>query len=523
MSGAAGTGIGENPAQEQQSPEQGADTADKPKPPAPPTAEDHGYEVFARPDAYDTNIKPGNARLLILEPRASLNRHDDLTAHIARLSSEDMARRLGTERAQIFVREGNLGGRDFIPHLNDYDVVNYSVGADASNFAGIMMASEGGSNPAANFEGVTRPIIVQAVGNHGSDGGQLSFGAYDRDTTENIHFYRHSITVGEATRGPDGQMTVDAHSAKAGPTFVAPNRTETGTSFLYYEDITQLSPEARAEVTIDADGYVSNIQGTSFAAPDPAGAIASARNAFPNLSNTELLAAAVASARIPRGADTGEVRTNPSGLEYGAYKWGYGVFDPAAFETNLERMNAIRAEHGADADAEQSVTAFNRSTVERGGQTYHAHRFTITSDMSVEKITRAAQMPLQTRPPSQIILISPSGQEIEIPTSVGPGTTRMTTEAFMGADAKGDWTVLMAGNARIAQGEELSRMHEDIGAYFTVYGQEKGADGQSNISRLFEQVRDERAAELQPVSTNPGPTAPEAPATAPPPALPNRP
>lgn len=524
MGGAAGKGIGENPAQEDtQKPAQEGDSApQEAKPPAPPVSEDHGYEVYAPPGSYDPNIKPGNSRLLILEPRASENRHDDLTAHIARLSSEDMARRLGTERAQIFVREGNLGNQSFIPHLNDYDVVNYSIGVDASNYAGIMVALEGGRNPGANFAGVTRPVIVQAVGNHGSDNGQLNFGDYDRDTTENIHFYRHTITVGEATRGPDGNITIDAHSAKAGPTFVALNRTETGTRFLYFEDIAQLSPEARAEVTIDADGYVSNIQGTSFAAPDPAGAIATARNAFPNLSNTEILAAAVASARIPRGTDASEVSVNPAGLEYGAFKWGYGVFDPASFQTNLNRMNAIRTEHGADQDAEQTVNTFNRNTVERNGQTYHAHRFTITSDMSVEKITLAAQMPLQTRPPGHIVLISPSGQEIQIPTAVGAGTTRMTTEAFMGADAKGEWTVLMPGNSRIAQGPELERLHEEIGAYFTVYGQEKGADGQSNISRLFEQVRDERAAELRAASTNPETTAPEAPA-ANPPALPLRP
>lgn len=510
MGGAAGTGITDKPEQEKQHAE--GESAPV-KPPARPIEETRDYEVYAPPGSYDDSIKAGKAKLLILEARPDQNRHDDLTAHIARLSSEDMARRLGTDRAQIFVRAGNLTDQSFVPHLNDYDVVNYSIGIHSMNYFNMLAASDGGRNPAANFKDVTKPIIVQAVGNHGADDGQLNFGKYDRDTTENIHFYRHTITVGEATRGANGSFSVDEHSAKAGPTFVAQNRTETGTKFLYYPDLTELTPEQRAELTIDADGYVSNIEGTSFAAPDPAGAIATAKNAFPNLSNTEILAAAVASARIPKGADTDEIRVNPAGLEYGTYKWGYGLFDAGAFETNLSRMNAIKLKHGADQDKDQTVTDFTRSRVERDGQPFYAHKFSVTDDMTVEKITLAAQMPLMSRPPSQIILISPQGKEIEIPTAVGPGSIRMTTEAFMGTDAKGEWTVLMSGDSRIGQGEELRRIGEDIGAHFTVFGQEKGADGQSNIARFLEQVRDERAAELQ-QNSGPAQAAPE-----PPPAL----
>lgn len=482
--------------------EQASKGEEKPKqPPAPLKREDHEYEIYAPPNSYDTKIKAGSVKLLVLEANPEGSRHDDLVAHIARLSSEKMARSLNAERPQIFVRGGSP--MENIPLLQQADIVNFSAGLRTENFFGVMYSSA--SDPGEKFDKLKKPIFVQAVGNHGNspdrgEPGSFNHGIFDQPTSDDIQFYRHSIKVGEVTRGPDGRIIIDEHSARAGPSLLAFNPTEQGVKFLYYPDLTKLTPEQRKNVTIDSDGYVSNIQGTSFATPVVSGSLGAAKDAYSNLSNSELIATALASGRIPpEYIKESEVHRTAAGLYFGDYKYGYGVFDPDLFKKNLEIMNDVRRKHGPSKDTEVTQTAFTPGRLERDGISYNVHKFNIPQNITAEKITLFANMPLRTLPPSEFVVISPSGREVHVPASVGAGTARFTTEAFLGENTKGEWTILTSivpgmesGNRRIAQdGERIDKSQP--GATFTISGQELDKNGRSTISMFLERATQEPA------------------------------
>lgn len=479
-----------------------------------PHVESHEYEIYAPENSYDPNIKPGKSNILILEARPNESRHDDLVAHLTRLSAEDTARHLHTNRPQIHVRGGSPShGNDENPNdtqaarvaaLNQYDVINYSAGVSADNYFSIISSSAGGNDPAQMFTGLQRPIIVQAVGNHGNDGGQLARTNHDLDTADNAHFYRHTITVGEATKDiASGKFLVDAHSARSGPTLVAENFSDTGTKFMYYDGPAQFMLQKSPEMKMDQDGFVSGIQGTSFAAPTVSGSIGTAKEAFPKLTNSDVIAAAVTSARIPKGQDVSEVTIPPAGLQYGQHKWGFGVFDTARFKESLDAMDDLRRKHGPTQETSAETSKFTRDQVTHNGQNYNAHSFVIDQDSTVQKISLVAQMPLRTRPADHVILIDPTGNAVNVPTSIGGGLSRITTEAFMGAQAKGEWKVLMPGESRIretpeerlASQSQTSSISQEQPALFRIDGVENGPDGKSNISRLFELEQQKRKAE----------------------------
>jgi hypothetical protein len=208
-----------------------------------------------------------------------------------------------------------------------------------------------------------------------------------------------------------------------------------------------------------------------------------------------LIAVALASGRIPPEArNDSDVHRTKAGFEFSDYRYGYGVFDPSLFQSNLKIMNGIQQKYGSDKDATAESTTFDRRNVTRSDGKYNEHTFQIKDNVTVEKLTLFAHMPLQTLPPGEFIVVSPSGREVHVPATVGPGIARLTTEAFLGENAKGDWKILTKvdpllpnGNARIAFGPEARLLlHDEPAATLTIHGQEPGKDGQSNISRFLE-------------------------------------
>lgn len=472
-----------------------------------PADQEATYETYAPSGSYDEDLEVGSAKIMIYElfEDRDHSRHMSLVAHIARLSSEDMSRRLGlSTRPEIITQTVGTEGFDDI--LGQADVINYSAGLQANMLASITSGS------VVDYD-MNSAIFVQAVGNHGQSGGALDRGHFDGDVSDIIQFYPYSIQVGEVVEFPNGMTIRDGHSARAGPTLVSRNWTDGRTSFQYMDldTFNGLDEEVKKEYRVDDQGFFSRIDGTSFTSPDASGALGAAKEAYPQLSNSEHIAALVASAELSESMlQTGQFAFNGDTLPYDPINLGYGVFSPDLYATNLQEMLEINQGGPELQDQAEAVTEFTQEQVTHNGDPYFQHTFEVDENLTGFKATFSMQLPLRTIPADHFIVISPSGQERFIPASIGAGESRFTTEAFLGEQTKGTWQVLTPGESRAAmptdEGYEAltwaydpdTQTETNVAATLTLYGQEMGPDGTSTISRFIDKIQETR--DLKPVN-----------------------
>ncbi len=459
------------------------------------------YEAGAPENSYNPYLSVGFSGLLILE-LGTTPAHGNLVGHIARLSAEEMAENLrAPTRPEIVLKTGDLLSvtEDQLRDYDGYSVINYSTAIGADNISNLVY---GARDPYTVFNGqLTNPIIVQGIGNHGNSNGPLNEGKFDRDTADSVQFYPYAIQVGEVTN-TQGVMTADQHSARSGPFIVAQNMTETGQAPYRYKDVASLTPEERSYYEVDENGYFTAIQGTSFTTPNVSGALAQAKEIYPDMSNSEVLATLAGAGRLPN--DVKPSFTSDT-LPYEALQWGYGVFDHKLFGENLMAMNALKQDKPGLKDTNERIVDFEVSQTNRGGTDYNVHSFKVDADFTATKVTFASIMPVKVRPPDHFIVVSPTGEERFVPSSVGQ-TASLTTEAFLGVDSKGTWQIMMPAPAMAVtpdSKDSLFAMQYDPktgenfngGGVLTVHGQEKGPDGESNISRLIQAVHENRGLE----------------------------
>lgn len=489
--------------------------------------EDDEYTLYAPPGSYNEKIQTGNARLLILdteeENEKNPKRHQFYVAHIARRSAEEVAEMLGGKGPKLLFSEQKYSEMPdvrqpgFMRALKQADVVNYSV-----NFPAIMSLSQ--RRPGAAIDDFSLPVFVQSLGNEGRDHPYLSTDNFDLKNASAIQRSPYSILVGEASLDKTGKISVDKHSPRSGPTLVAFNPSDRGDPYLYFEDVSRLSPEARKKMQIDENGYVSGLQGTSFAAPVVSGAIAAAKEAFPELGKFELLAAVYSSCNHPNSDDPQICRT-ASGLKYGQYEWGYGVFDPSKFAEHVKVLEEVHRKYGTLADKKVQQSQFKIDTVMEGQRILREEvKFEISENITAGKLVFRSIMTSGAAPSKEVIVTSPAGTRISIPVSLTFGESDFSTEAFMGEDTKGTWTLSMpdatgASFNLINFASEEGAMKSPGSpppAQLTIYGQEKGPDGRSNISRFLERVtKPEQKLDINPPAVAPEETKPAAPAAIP--------
>jgi hypothetical protein len=211
-------------------------------------------------------------------------------------------------------------------------------------------------------------------------------------------------------------------------------------------------------------------------------------------------------------------------LPYEAFGWGYGLFDSQLYSESLERLNELARTLPDLNDVQSANIEFEQEKTTYNNKPYYLHRFDIKEDFTATKLTFEFQNPLRTLPADHFIVISPTGLAHPVPASLGTGTSRFVTEAFLGQSTKGEWQILSPGESRAVTPKDKSydaitwrfdpqtKIESHIAANFTLHGQEKGPDGHSLISLFIEQVKLERdlrpgtmPGEIDQISSSPEP------------------
>lgn len=467
------------------------------------------YETYAPENSYDETLCEGSANILVLE--LNTDSHSRLVGHIARLSSEDMSRRLGAStRPNILLEQGSLkeDSQENLQRFNAYDVINFSTGQPPDMLSGLLWGSIA---PFSKYETdkMNNPIIVQGIGNYGRNQGDYNKEGFDLDTPDDVQFYPYSIQVGEVSVDSQGKFEVDPHSAKAAPTVVAVNLSDTNK--FKYKDPNSLTQQEKKLYKIDEEGFYTAVDGTSFSTPNISGALGSAKELYPNLSNDELLTVLASSAELPEEIMK-QASYSSHTFPYQETAWGYGVFNPRLFAKNLVTMNDLVNEYGSTSTETTQINEFEQEKITKNGEIYTAHTFNVEENLVAGKIAFSAMMPIRVYPPDHFIVISPDGEEKFIPSSISR-TSRFATEAFMGTPTKGEWQILFPEESRaIMPNDEGHSMAMQIdtetgelynaAAVLTINGTSLSPEGDNSITRFIGKIHQERGLEQDVQMTN---------------------
>jgi hypothetical protein len=216
----------------------------------------------------------------------------------------------------------------------------------------------------------------------------------------------------------------------------------------------------------DRNGMVGGKRGTSFSGPTFAGLAAAAHEKHPELTDYDLVAAALMAAkpleRVARADGSYGVITyhdNGRGLRHNAYAGGFGLLEPDDYMRVVDRMAGMLA-------ADPSLTtreiwlrspeiSFSRPSAQT--RSYKDYRIPVIGDAGVlQTILKLRFAGGNGGVPAKIKLINPMGVEEELsPTKTGGHMeySMANTLGNFGNHSRGVWTVRVPANVTIEQAQ----------------------------------------------------------------------
>lgn len=202
----------------------------------------------------------------------------------------------------------------------------------------------------------------------------------------------------------------------------------------------------------DADNFVDELHGTSFTTPAVGGYIAGRAWSAPDVSDEELMVAALVSAQklgaaFRNEADMVWVKT-ARGMLFNPTHVGFGAFDPAAFDGAVKRMQELR-QQGAAAPAR---ILGEGNAVAAAGSLRKGVGIDIAADAVAMRTQLILQLPKMPDNPPVIEIVAPDGTVIPAMPAAHKGDKdsgiwTVNISGFLGTSTAGRWTVRAATDA----------------------------------------------------------------------------
>ncbi len=246
----------------------------------------------------------------------------------------------------------------------------------------------------------------------------------------------------------------------------------------YVECLVSAADYKAAKEGADSQGFVTGIAGTSFSTPHMAGMIAAARARHAQLTEQDLVAATLMTARPIKQVATGTggyqdvfYHDNGRGLLHNDYEGGFGYVGEDDYITTTDIMATVLEENPDLATKEKRVSSplYEYQNI---GDDAHPHRAAAKRirayplDVAEDAIVMRANLMIrfdeqEKGVPLKIRLVSPSGGEIEVspsnPAARAPFYngqavySLVTTDGHFGNHAKGRWVIRPPAGVRILE------------------------------------------------------------------------
>jgi hypothetical protein len=215
----------------------------------------------------------------------------------------------------------------------------------------------------------------------------------------------------------------------------------------------------------DRNGFVGDKRGTSFSAPYFAGLADAAHELYPQLSDYDLMAAALMSAHPLTQVRRADGRYNDisyhdngRGLRHNSFAGGFGLLEPDDYMRTTRDLAAMIAQDSSLATREVWVRSDNISFAGADSSTksYRDYRIPVTDDNVVlQTILKLKFAGGDDGVPAKITLINPMGaQETLSPTRTGSTEYSLAnTSGNFGNHSRGVWTVRVPANVRVQEAQ----------------------------------------------------------------------
>jgi len=320
----------------------------------------------------------------------------------------------------------------------NYDVTNNSWGwsyayyanRSASIFSGFFNAI---TDAADHGRGGLGTVQVVAGGNYRTTGGDTNISNFTND--------RHVVTVGAVTS--EGGV---AYYSNPGASLLVSAPSNGGTKGITTTDLPGSAGYAAGSVT-------TTFGGTSAAAPQVTGTVALMLEANPNLGWRDVRTILAMSAEQPTAIATvtnGASNWNGGGMRF-SNDTGYGVVDA---HTAVRLAETWIGQNTSANELNLSVSATGNRTLNSSGAI--SYSFNVANAIDLETVEVTLQGSHSRSSDLVVQLVSPDGTVSTLPNksggSVAYSTYTLSSNAFLGEDGAGQWTLRVSEGANSATG-----------------------------------------------------------------------